>query len=41
MRITYRNYDIKKYWTSRWSDIRSDQPMTNDKIYPLKYAYTV
>ena len=41
MRITCRNHDIKEYWTSRWSDIPSDQPMTNDQIYPLKYAYTV
>jgi ubiquinone/menaquinone biosynthesis C-methylase UbiE len=38
MRITYRNHDIKDYWTSRWNDIPSDQSMTNDQIYPLKYA---
>ena len=38
MRITYRNHNIKEYWTSRWNDIPNDQPMTNDQIYPLKYA---
>ena len=38
MRITYRDRGVKDYWTSRWNDIPSDQPMTNDQIYPLKYA---
>ena len=38
MRVTYRQHNIKDYWTSRWNDIEVDQPMTNDKIYPLKYA---
>ena len=38
MRITYRAKNIKEYWTSRWSKIDSDLPMTNVEVYPLKYA---
>lgn len=38
MRITYRNHDVKSYWTSRWSKIPADQPMENIEIYPLKYS---
>ncbi len=38
MRITYRNHDVKEYWTSRWADIPADQPMENKNVYPLKYA---
>ena len=38
MRITYRNADNKNYWTKRWSDIPADLPMTNNDVYPLKYA---
>jgi ubiquinone/menaquinone biosynthesis C-methylase UbiE len=38
LRITYRNHNVKDYWTSRWDDIPADQPMENSQIYPLKYA---
>ena len=38
MRITYRNHNVKDYWTSRWDDIPSDQPMDNNQVYPLKYS---
>lgn len=38
MRITYRNADNKNYWTKRWADIPADLPMTNNNVYPLKYA---
>lgn len=38
MRITYRNRDVKEYWTARWEDIPADVPMTSLGVYPLKYA---
>ena len=38
MRITYRNHNVKDYWTSRWDKIPADQPMENNQVYPLKYA---
>ncbi|MBT4435609.1 class I SAM-dependent methyltransferase [bacterium] len=38
MRVTYRNHNVKDYWTSRWDDIPADQPMDNIQVYPLKYA---
>lgn len=38
MRITYRERNVKDYWTSRWADIPADQPMENINVYPLKYA---
>ncbi len=38
MRITYRNKSTKAYWTERWTTIKTDEPMTNTNIYPLKYA---
>jgi ubiquinone/menaquinone biosynthesis C-methylase UbiE len=38
VRITYRNHNVKDYWTSRWDDIPADQPMENNQVYPLKYA---
>ena len=38
MRITYRNHNVKDYWTSRWEDIPADGPMENNQVYPLKYA---
>ncbi|XOJ84596.1 class I SAM-dependent methyltransferase [Methylophilaceae bacterium Uisw_099_01] len=38
MRITYRNHDIKNYWTSRWNNIPVDNPMQNTNVYPLKYS---
>ena len=38
MRITYRDKTNKNYWTKRWSDIGADQPMKNEKKYPLKYS---
>jgi ubiquinone/menaquinone biosynthesis C-methylase UbiE len=38
LRITYRNHDIKDYWTSRWNDIPVDNPMQNTNVYPLKYS---
>lgn len=41
MRITYRRSDNKAYWTKRWSDIDSDEPMENRDAYPLKYAEMV
>ena len=38
MRITYRNHNVKEYWSSRWNSIPADQPMENCEVYPLKYA---
>lgn len=38
MRITYRNRGVKEYWASRWTDIPADSAMTNEGVYPLKYA---
>ena len=38
MRVTYRNHNVKDYWTSRWDDIPADQPMENNQVYPLKYS---
>jgi hypothetical protein len=38
MRITYRNQGVKDYWASRWADISADGAMTNEGVYPLKYA---
>ena len=38
MRITYRSLGVKEYWTTRWNDIPADSAMTNDNVYPLKYA---
>ena len=38
MRVTYRKATNKDYWTKRWSEIPSDQPMGNADAYPLKYA---
>lgn len=35
MRVTYRQHNIKDYWTSRWNDFEVDQSMINEKIYPL------
>ena len=36
MRITYRDKNNHDYWTKRWTDIESDEPMVNDYKYPLK-----
>lgn len=38
MRVTYRATSNKEYWENRWSDIPSDNAMSNENIYPLKYA---
>lgn len=38
MRITYREKTNKNYWTKRWTDIDADEPMKNEKKYPLKYS---
>ena len=38
MRITYRDKTNKNYWTKRWTDIGADQPMENEKKYPLKFS---
>jgi len=38
MRITYRSRGVKDYWTTRWADIPADSAMTNEDVYPLKYA---
>ena len=38
MRVTYRNDDVKTYWSNRWGDIPADLPMKNHGVYPLKYA---
>jgi SAM-dependent methyltransferase len=38
MRKTFRRLNNKDYWDKRWSDIPADKPMTNDQVYPLKYA---
>lgn len=38
MRITYRSRGVKEYWATRWADIPADSAMTNENVYPLKYA---
>jgi len=38
MRVTYRDQDVKEYWTKRWTSIPVDSIMDNENIYPLKYA---
>ena len=38
MRITYRDKNNKTYWTDRWTDIDSDEPMQNHDKYPLKFS---
>ena len=38
MRITYRSKHNTKYWENRWSKIRADNPIQNEKIYPIKFA---
>ena len=38
MRITYRKSDVYNYWNKRWSDICVDAAMSNEEVYPLKYA---
>ena len=38
MRKTFRNEDTFSYWTRRWTDIPPDNAMTNENIYPLRYA---
>ena len=39
MRITYREKTNKNYWTKRWTDIDADEPMKNEKKYPLFKFY--
>ena len=41
MRITYRSKSNYEYWRDRWVDIESDDAMTNDNYYPLKYSNMV
>jgi len=38
MRVTYRQQNVRDYWTKRWDCIPADAPMENTDIYPLKYA---
>ena len=38
MRVTYRQQNVRDYWTKRWDDIPADAPMENADVYPLKYA---
>ncbi len=38
MRITYRDKKNKTYWTDRWTNIDSDEPMQNRDKYPLKFS---
>ena len=38
MRMTYRSCGVKEYWENRWAEIPADSAMTNDSVYPLKYA---
>ena len=38
MRMTYRSRGVKDYWENRWAEIPADSAMTNDSVYPLKYA---
>ena len=38
MRITYRNDDIKDYWSKRWEAVNADAAMENTDAYPLRYA---
>ena len=38
MRITYRKSTVHSYWNKRWSNISADLAMSNENIYPLKYA---
>ena len=38
MRHTFRYKDNFQYWTERWGSLDVDESMSNDKVYPLKYA---
>ncbi len=38
MRITLRYKNVKEYWLERWDQIKSDEAMKNEDVYPLKYA---
>ena len=38
MRVTWRKNGVKSYWANRWNDIPADEPMTDCKSYPLRYA---
>lgn len=38
MRLTYRNQSNINYWSDRWNAVDVDDEMTNEDVYPLKYA---
>ncbi|MBI2026257.1 MAG: class I SAM-dependent methyltransferase [Deltaproteobacteria bacterium] len=38
MQITYRTSSIQEYWKERWRKVPVDDAMSNDEVYPLKYA---
>ncbi len=38
MRLTYRNQSNIDYWGERWNAVDIDDEMTNEDVYPLKYA---
>ena len=38
MRITYRKKKNEDYWHDRWQNIKVDDPIKNEKIYPIKFS---
>ncbi len=38
MRITYRSKKNSEYWKDRWQNITIDEPINNEKIYPIKFS---
>lgn len=38
MRITRRDKGVREYWSRRWANIPVDEGMSNESVYPLKYA---
>lgn len=38
MRITYRSKNNREYWKERWQNISIDEPINNEKIYPIKFS---
>ena len=38
MRITYRTKKNEDYWHDRWKNIKVDDPIKNEKIYPIKFS---
>ena len=41
MRRTFRNTNVRDYWEKRWNNIKSDEEMANENVYPLKYSQQI